>query len=567
MQAHGGAARGCPFSGHGNGQGMGWPGEMAAPANAAGTPAGFRHFLGAPAASQRFQVDGEDPRFSTAALATLRRRLRGLALLMGNRAEAWPDNPDLPAGYTYTLQFLAHDMVQSSLPVWASQGGGAEVENLRRRTLRLETLYGSGPAGCPFPYAPDDPQDLSRSRFRMSSINPAGPPRPGDYRDIGRASTLGTSGGTDGLAEALVADQRNDSHSLISQVTSLFQLLHNALVELLPQGDTGTVGARIRGHNLRFAVAREATTLIWRHLLRQDILPRILHPAVRALYAGAAPALLEAGPGPGLPLEFSHGAFRFGHAMARDSYHFGEAEEPLALGTTLRQSSARSPDLMPLRRIWVAQWSRFFHLPGQQQPNLSKRIGPQMSSHFVTDGLFDPLAEGDPWGLAYRDLLSASLAGLHSVDSLAAQVLALRPDLAAASPLLASRAARQQALIGWLGQRPRVSRLGAADVAALAVEPPLPFYVMFEAEHEAAGRTLGALGSVLVAETLYGALARDPLPAEAGGGSLAAQLDRLCAQWLGPFRFHPQPACDDMAGLVGFLARHWRLEQVDPPFI
>ena len=50
-------------------------------------------------------------------------------------------------------------------------------------------------------------------------------------------------------------------------------------------------------------------------------------------------------------------------------------------------------------------------------------------------------------------------------------------------------------------------------------------------------------------------------------GDLAAQLDRLCAEWLGAFRFRPLPAVDDMAGLVGFLAGHYRLEQVDPPFI
>jgi hypothetical protein len=567
MQAHGGAVRACPLSGHG---GAGAAAAPQPPANAAATPAGFRHFLGAPSPAQRFQVDGEDPRLSATALATLRRRLRGVAILMGNRDEDWPDNPDLPAGYTYTLQFLAHDLVQSSLPVWASHGGGAEVENLRRRTLRLDTLYGAGPTGCPFPFAPDDPQDQSRSRFRMSRIgpfDPATPAKESDYRDIGRASTLGTSGGTDGFAEALVADQRNDSHSLISQVTSLFQLLHNALVAMQPEGNTATIGHRVRGHNLRFAVAREATTLIWRHLVRTDILPRILHPAVRALYAEGTSPLLETDAGEGIPLEFTHGAFRFGHAMARDSYHFGDAEEPLPLGTTLRQSSGRSPDLMPIRRIWVAQWSRFFRLEGQQQPNLSKRIGPQMSGNFVTDGLFDPLAEGDPWGLAYRDLISAGLAGLHSVDSLCARVLQLRPELAKHSPMLADRAARQQALIGWLGQRPRVSRLGAGDIAALAVEPPLPFYVMFEAEREAEGRHLGVLGSLIVAETLHGAMARDPLPAESGGGDLATQLDRLCAEWLGAFRFRPLPALDDMAGLVGFLAQHYRLEQVDPPFI
>lgn len=557
----------CPF-GHGQAQP---PAPLAQPANLV-PPAGFRHLLGEPLASDRFQVDGRDPRLDPAAHATLRRRMRGLALLMSQRPEHWPDNANLPAGYTYTLQFLAHDAVASSLPLWASHGGGAEVENLRRRLLRLDTLYGAGPAGCPFPFAPDDPQDQSRSRFRMSPVGPAAggfdpeAPQPaGAYRDIGRASTHGTLGGTDGWAEPLVADPRNDQHSLISQVTALFQMLHNAILDLLPPPDMATIGTRVRGHNLRFAVAREATTLIWRHLVRHDILPRILHPAVAALYR--AGETLEAAPAAGLPLEFSHGAFRFGHAMARDSYHFGEAVDPLALGTTLRQSSGRSPDLMPLKPIWIVQWSRFFELPGGRMPNYSKRIGPQFSGNFLTDGMFDPIAPGEPWGLAYRDLMSAALAGLRSVDSLAAAILDRFPALAQHSPMLTDRAKRQQALIGWLGQRPLISRFQPADIAALAVEPPLPFYVMFEAEQEAGGERLGVLGSVIVAETLYGALARDPLPAEAGGGELATQLDRLCAQWLGGACPPALPVLPDMAGLVGFLARHYGLESADPPFI
>jgi hypothetical protein len=82
MQAHGGAVRSCPFSGHG---GADQQGAMPVPANAAATPAGFRHILGTPTPAQRFQVDGEDPRFSATALATLRRRMRGVAMLMGNR--------------------------------------------------------------------------------------------------------------------------------------------------------------------------------------------------------------------------------------------------------------------------------------------------------------------------------------------------------------------------------------------------------------------------------------------------------------------------------------------------
>ena len=70
--AESGTAGVCPF---GDAAGSGILGPLP----------GFRHFFGPPAAAERFQVDGEDPRTSPAALATLRRRLRGLATLMGAR--------------------------------------------------------------------------------------------------------------------------------------------------------------------------------------------------------------------------------------------------------------------------------------------------------------------------------------------------------------------------------------------------------------------------------------------------------------------------------------------------
>ena len=530
---------------------------------------GFRHFLGDPPAAERFQVDGADPRQSAPAMATLRRRLRGLALLMGDRPAQAAENPRVPAGYTYLLQLTAHDLVSTTTGFWSAGGPHPGVANAAGTPLRLRTLYGDGPGACPFAFAPDGARDPTRSRFRLSAVGgeAAAANRAAAFRDIGRAATPGTLGNRRGYGEALLADARNDQSALLSQVTGLFQMLHNAILGMIPAVGTLPAKAAREAAAARFAVAQEATALVFRAILRADLLPRVLHPAVQAHYGTAAPALLDQPADGAIPLEFSHGAFRFGHAMPRDSYRIGSFEAaPLA--ELLRLNSTRSPNAMPLSHAWILRWSQFFQLPGQAAPNASMRLGPQLSPMLIADGLLDPIAEGDPCGLAFRDLMSAGLAGLRSVDSLAQHLGRLRPALAAQSPMLADAALRRAALAAWLGRDPALSLLDAADVAALAADPPLPFYVLFEAEREAAGEGLGILGSVLVAEVIHGALARAPLASEIGGGGLAAALDRLCESWLGPgWRFPDRPAVEDMPGLIAFVARRLDLAAAEPAFL
>ena len=59
------------------------------------------------------------------------------------------ENPFIPSGYTYLLQFVAHDLVHSAIPLSVAGGLGRGTTNARRMPLRLETLYGSGPVGSP----------------------------------------------------------------------------------------------------------------------------------------------------------------------------------------------------------------------------------------------------------------------------------------------------------------------------------------------------------------------------------------------------------------------------------
>ena len=113
---------------------------------------GFRHFLAKPLASQRFRAFGIDPLDEPAHLPEVRNLMSRLSRRMdeevkwtplGDRPlERW-ENPSIPSGYTYLLQFVAHDLVQSAIPLSIAGALGAGTANARRapdpRTSRAST--------------------------------------------------------------------------------------------------------------------------------------------------------------------------------------------------------------------------------------------------------------------------------------------------------------------------------------------------------------------------------------------------------------------------------------------
>ena len=149
-----------------------------------------------------------------------------------------------------------------------------------------------------------------------------------------------------------------------------------------------------------------------------------------------------------IPFEFSHGAFRFGHAMVRPEYSINDLSIQ-DLYSTLEKTSANDPVNMPLDETWMVQWSRFFEINGST-PNFSRRIGPYLSDGLGNDQIFPAFDETERVGLLYRDLLGAGLAGMWSVDALIAEIGDRRPQFIAMSRLLADRAYRVSQLREWL---------------------------------------------------------------------------------------------------------------------
>ena len=133
-----------------------------------------------------------------------------------------------------------------------------------------------------------------------------------------------------------------------------------------------------------------------------------------------------------------------------------------------------------------------------------------------------------------------------------------RPGLAELSPLLSDDRERERQIGDWLGRHRLASGLGDEDIGFLASDPPLAFYVLFEAAREMDGRRLGILGSLILAETLYRALGVGAVALRAGVGGAHAFAD-LARVVLGRPEIAPAieacvPDIGTMAALIDYVA-------------
>jgi hypothetical protein len=181
------------------------------------------------------------------------------------------------------------------------------------------------------------------------------------------------------------------------------------------------------------------------------------------------------------------------------------------------------------------------------------------------DQIFPAFDETERVGLLYRDLLGAGLAGMWSVDALIAEIGNRRPQLIAAvapadRPRLPCRSASRMARLGT-GLRRAHGRghRNPFERSAAAVFHPV------RGDAADGGLQLGLLGSIIVSETIFGALASDPQ--SAGGGSLADQLDLISREFYLANVLQDIPEISSMAQLVEFTTEIADLRQAVPAFL
>lgn len=416
--------------------------------------------------------------------------IRALVKLGKTMIDKDKENPNfdstIPSIYTYFGQFIVHDLtfdpktalrlfeedVESLKPFSVEEING--LENPRRGLLDLDSVYG--------PILDND------------KCYPV--PRVGDRMRVELAAdarVLGTDLPRAVLPphKAQIGDHRNDENLVISQMHLAFLNAHNLLVSAHASFQKAQIFVRRRYQQL--VINDYLPKVVAKADIEWAVKNRIFNPPAAKYF---------------MPVEFSAGAFRFGHAMVRSEYFYS------AVRKTVRLQELFTPSALGgyhhLNTDWLIDWIPF--LAEGPNPNLARNLAPR---------IVEPIAEFLPQGITVsenggppkRPILSMAV-----IDLVRGYLFRLPTG---------------QAVAKWLGVTPMTDEQLIEVAAAVSHEQaavlketgllektPLWYYVLAEAAHpkHGNGNRLGPVGGRVVASVLLEAASRSHavLPQEEG---------------------------------------------------
>jgi hypothetical protein len=430
----------------------------------------------------------------------------------------------LPSGYTYFGQFVDHDITFDPVSSLQRQNDPDALVDFRTPRFDLDSVYGKGPSDDPYAYQSD---------LRLLEGGALGP---GDRNDLPRASN----------GRAIIGDPRNDENKIVSQLHATFLRLHNRVVDWVAQNEPRLADTP----NNHFKRAQQIVRWHYQWVVVHDFLRRIVGDDPYNPEDGMVAQIL--GPEryttagseehivrphllfyhwrnkPYIPIEFSVAAYRYGHSMARPSYHINQflmANRPepspvpglegvIAQRIPFFTQSEGPRDSMngfaPIPGQWGVDWSFLLPMGGETNlPQPSYKIDtvlvhplgslPDRVAHAedLVPGFPPQVAQS----LAFRNLLRGLRLGLPGGEHVA-HAMGVTPD-----PKAAIDSAALQTAIDSFGI---TQQMVEATVADLDGKTPLWYYILKEAAL-LDGAHLGPVGARIVAEVLIGLLWGDPL--------------------------------------------------------
>ena len=430
------------------------------------------------------------------------------ALLKLGAAMADPGTPEdpqasqfdssIPAIFTYLGQFIDHDITartdrdKGMNDIADDDGNPLEftplapdevvkiLKNGRRPQFDLDSVYGDGPnlLGKDIPGADTTAADLYNDDYtlKVQSNGNLDVPREG--------------------RKALIADMRNDENVIVSQLHATLLKFHNHVVDTLDSS---------LSDQTRYITARRLVRWAYQYVVINDYLKHVCDPHI-------VDDILQNGPrffgprvsgGPlAMPLEFSVAGFRFGHSMIRPFYRLNEMSQQITIAELLAVSQENrrvGRELLVLDRgnqyrlkpEFSVDWTNFAQFQ-YNNPQKARRIDPKLALGLLNMPFPDVIPETMLAHLAQRNLLRGYLLGLPTGQAVAA-AMGIVPltwqDVTSGE----SDAVQEAFALGGFG-----------------VRTPLWYYILKEAAVQKEGRSLGAVGSRLVAETLIGLAKEDP---------------------------------------------------------
>jgi hypothetical protein len=389
--------------------------------------------------------------------------LGALAGEMIERPGTFNPSTRIPAGFTYFGQFVDHDLTFDPTSTLGRRNLPEELPDFRSPRFDLDSLYGSGPRDDSFMYDWDTPQDPGVKL--LVGHEPQGPEFTAE--DLPRNEQ----------ERALIGDPRNDENLIIAQLVLLFIRFHNKVVDLVRRDHRDMSSTEL------FVEAQQRVRWHYQWIVKNELLPLIVGRDL----ANVEPSHFQWDPatGPPMPVEFSVGAFRFGHSMVRDDYKLNDHHPNVPTFVPRVESGPTLEGFRRVPRELEIDWKHFFPIDPATRPQMSMRIDASLVeqlAHLPPDGASLPflnLRRGNDLGLPRGDAVAEKL----EVEPLT------EAELLAALPPNADNRAREYVLH----------------------ESPLWFYVLSEARARGdGGLKLGPVGGRIVAEVVNGLLEADP---------------------------------------------------------
>jgi hypothetical protein len=417
---------------------------------------------------------------------------------------------DVPAVFTFVGQFIDHDLTMNAVDLFVDQTGA--TRNGASPLIDLDSVYGPRSTGT----GPTDKIFDPKGRFKMDPI-----PGTTNGFDLQRTPMSLPAGSIQHVPLAFTAhifDGRNDENQLILQIHILLERVHNKLIDTDALG-TSTLGSQEEV----IAAVRKEVVASWQTVVLQDYLHRVIEAStladvlhqIRLVNFGNLKhkPLLDLASGAlvvQMPHEWAIG-FRFGHSQLRPSYHLNAGEgADVKLFDNLTAHPGRD-DLrgsVKLPPAHVIDWKEFY-------PDVQPNHTPHHARSLRIDGKVTPPVFNLPesaipdtiktvGNLPQRNLIRGRSIGVVSGEELYDFYTSAAggPPVTLHHPKLTSSQVAPPAVHHLFEHD-----LDAADKPVF--KTPLWYYIIKEAELQGADKTLGALGSRLVAEVVAGAVFYD----------------------------------------------------------
>ena len=216
------------------------------------------------------------------------------------------DNATLPAEYTYLGQFIDHNLDFDETPQPSAGVISSSLTNFESFRFDLNNVFGGGPAVDPRLYASDHRHLLVSGTL--------GTPQADGFPTVTGNGGIFDLARNHSTGQAILVEPRDDETQILSQISAAFVAFYNNFVN--------------RG--ISYATARQLTEDYYQEIVLTDVLPayvgqstinKYLHFTSKGQAQVNTPNLPNAN---FTPIEFSVGAYRFGHALVRNNYHIND---------------------------------------------------------------------------------------------------------------------------------------------------------------------------------------------------------------------------------------------------